>query len=193
MKHGNFLPDIPNGSHQGHAVIDEQMAAMLFSYSDCVGEAIDIGGIQYIVVGVIEKPSAVIDIFGSTEQYAAYVCNDSSGDGTTVPASQPSPSSLIVKCQNGTAGMVLQQLSLSGLTAKAAINHNARAKFAVFMTRLLLLIAVCIPLHEFIRNTIRYAEKRWSRETNGVIDNRRRICNFTSSCFVSALWIAIHG
>jgi len=124
-----------------------------------VGEAIDIGGIQYIIVGVMEKKSAVIDIWGSTEKYAVYIYNDSSGDGTTIPASQPSPSSLLVKCQNGAAGMVLSQLFLSGITAKAAINHDARAKFAVFMTRLLLLIAVCIPLHGFMRNTIRYAGK----------------------------------
>ena len=157
MLHGNFLTKQNPAFRQGYAVIGAELASELFSYTDCVGNTIYLNGSPYEVIGVTAERDALTGIFGSTERHAVYLYAEDVAYGNNTGSAyfgRAGRTSLVVACRENTAGMVLSRLSAAGLGADAEINHDANARFAVFLARLMLLAALCLPLYALIRALI---------------------------------------
>ena len=155
IKHGNFLSDVEPLFRRGCVVIGEALASELFSYTDCVNQALRIGDQSYTVVGVAARRNAIVETFGSLERHAVYVYEGDYASWT------PGKSSLIAKCRENTAGMVLARLS--GLNADAYVHHDAAVRFSAFLSRLLLLLGLSLPLAAGFRDVIKRARSPHTR------------------------------
>ena len=169
MLHGNFL------SQQGNVVIDEDLAWMLFSYTDCVGRDLTIGGMTFTIVGVTTKADLLKDVFGSLEAHPVYVFDDGA------QAWDPSDYTLVVKCRENTGDLALSRLSSSALASKADINIGAMARFNEFIARVLLLICVCLPLHALLS----VALNRWRAQKK--ID--WAAFGISAALLIAAIWL----
>ena len=149
MVHSNFLVDLKPVFMRGQVIIGESLAVALFARTDAADSDVLINGMNYSVIGVIAKDNVLIDIFGSLEKHAVYVYS-----GDVQAGLKPERTSLIVKCRENTAGMVLSGISASGLNAIAEINHDAKARFNVFASQFLLLIGICMILRSLIKQLV---------------------------------------
>jgi len=174
MLHGNFLIEINPVFKHTQAVINEELATVLFSYTSIINESILINDKQYNIIGVTKSKGFIIRIFGSMEQHVIYLYESDLSVGIN-----PERTSVLIKCRDKTSGVVLSALSAFELNASSEINHDAKARTSIFISYFLLFSGTMILLWKIIYK-LKY-----------LIPNKNYLTNKKQKVFVNIFLLAL--